>query len=301
MSDDDKNEEFSTPRGRGRGRGRGQGRGKGANRNVKPSAEVADFQIPDSVDEPIASALSALHNCVKAKLKSISETLNSHITDLEVAFTKSISDYATKVNDLQLRVNKLEKENVNLNNKIDELEQQQYVNDLVISGDIVKNTFKKVPNSEPAYDHSKWVVKNILTKQCGLSKDDYIVREAVKIIPKENKEKRSIIITVDDSDSKHAIMGAIVKKKSKTLAVNERLTPKRRGLVNDLLKLRKTSTTKCKVFSKNGIVQIKFEGEDFPRKIRSESDIKKLMNKLISAETRQTEATEETDETQEPN
>jgi hypothetical protein len=224
---------------KGRGRGRGSSR-KNVNTKSqsKDSIDLADMQfpLPDNLDDNIASVFSKIQKQLSENLNAIIDSFSKkqkqdeenfvrHIKDIENSFMVSMSESAKEIESLKLKVSKLESENSKLINKLDDIEQYQYRNDLVISGEMISSHYKKMFSKDmdsssdaddiiPVHERCENVVHMILQKECNLQENQYELVEIKKLGTKYDHENvNSVLITVDDSTSKQRIMSSIIKKK----------------------------------------------------------------------------------------
>ena len=254
------------------------------NANTPGKGSTQNPETPKFLDKKTESDLQSIKNTFDTQLKKLKEQFDTQLAEAEKNFINSITNYLSRLNNLEQKATKLENENKTLLAKIDDMEQNQLNSSIILSGDNIVKQFKSIPGEIPKYEQPTWVASEILEKKCNLRKEDFLILSASRLGHKPDntqEDKRPIILNVDNIKSKRNIISAIIKLKSKTLFVNECLTNRRRSLMKNLLEVKKTSDRKkeIKIYSRNGIIYAKYRNEN-ARKILTQTDVQEFLSKL---------------------
>ena len=258
------------------------------------------LSLPPGLDKKSKDLCDSLMNHINRELANIKTVfqnqLDESINTLKNTFETSLLQFTEEITSLRMKVDELKEENAELKTQMDCLEQRQYSNTLVISGESLVQLEKKCPPNTDDYEKPMLIIHKILSDS-GLKPENYSIISAYRLGKRNmtkngakknnrngagNEDNRPIIIEVDDGLSKKIICNAIIKTKS-TVYVNEFLTKRRQQILKDILSLRKTNKSLLsKVNTRNGVIYIKSDAFKHPIKIYDQNTFEEFVSRLVS-------------------
>lgn len=224
--------------------------------------------VPSNSEAPIDS--SNVQQQILKIVKDISADVMSIKEELSI-YKKITSDYGVKIE-------KLERENVSLQKKVNDLEADSRVNTVMLSGPSLNNINDHLAPRQ-LLDQSIAKIKQ--TYNYNLKKTD--VANCRRIRGKNRDDKR-VLITFNNAFVKSDLISSVIKKDKKNgvnLNVNEYLSFHNANLLYNLRELRKTNKAKIySCFTRYGRVYYKLQKDSKASLISSDKDIASLASKL---------------------
>ena len=227
-----------------------------------------------------------LQDTFNKKVEEIQKAFNDATDKLKKSFEDEITKLLGKISSQENEIKGLKAKNMALEVKIDDLEQKNISNSLVLSGELIKNALKVVPNEVAS--KSKHAAEYVLHEKLNIPSEECKIIKAYKMKNKESPsnanntaDDMTIVVELKDHESKNSIFKNIIKRKTKEIYVNELLTGRRREILKRILQTRKTSKKFLQVYTYDGIIHVRKQKEARTERIINTNDMENVMKYLI--------------------
>lgn len=211
------------------------------------------------------------------QLQALKSDFDKQLSEFKIDMKKIHDD---SINKLTAELNKMQKENAELRNRLNDMDAMKVSSNIVLSG-------KSIPAATPNENVSK-TAKDALKKHFNLELSEGDITSITRITSKatnDNSQKPkncNLLLRVRDDTVKKKIISNSKKVKSKNLYANEHLI---KSTLDKLIKLREEKDKKRlhSVYTKQGLLYVRKKNNSDELRIRNEEDFQKLMNEISVA------------------
>lgn len=202
---------------------------------------------------------------VKVITEMITDRLSVKLSELqkEIAVKdKQISNLKSDITSLTSRVNDLEL-------SLDSVDQYERRDTVILTG-------ASLPPETPQ-ENTTNIVTQVVKNHLKISLKDSDISVTHRLGPKRQQLNRPIIVKLVNRSLKHDLVGACIQLRPQ-LFVNESLTPKRRGLLNKILTIRKAHRQKFQqCYTQDGKIIIKLRNSVTKHTITDEKHLESFL------------------------